>query len=171
MTARVLVVDVVAVHRDLVADLPVSHRRAGTQNDARGVGTHDVVVEPVAPTPERLLGEPVEEPERGQGLEDARPHRIEVDRRRHHREEHLVRCELGQRDLVDVQTSPRILVLARHAVEHVLLVTAHEHRTRRGGHRDLGEDLARGAGAHGVKNLTHLGEVSWRRAHHVRRRR
>ena len=77
---RVLVVEVVAVHDDPVAGLPVAHRRADPQHDARRVGADDVVVEGVARAPHRLLAEPVEEPERGQRLEDRGPHRVEVDR-------------------------------------------------------------------------------------------
>ena len=60
---RVLVVDVVAVHDDPVARLPVAHGRADLQHDAGRVGADDVVVLRVALAPHRLLAEPVEEPE------------------------------------------------------------------------------------------------------------
>ena len=52
-------------------------------------------------------------PNVGQRLEDRRPHGVEVDRRRHHRDERLVGRELGQRDLVDVHRLPRVLLLRR----------------------------------------------------------
>ena len=46
----------------------------------------------------------------GDRLEDRRPHGVEVDRRRHHRDERLVGRELGQRHLVDVDRLARVLV-------------------------------------------------------------
>ena len=51
----------------------------------------------VARPPLRLLGQPIEETERRHRLEDRRPHRVEVDRARHHRQVHLVGGELGRR--------------------------------------------------------------------------
>ena len=116
--ARVLVVDVVAVHRDLVADLPVAHRGAGAQHDTGGVRADHVVVEGVARAPDDSLAEPVEESEGRHRLEDARPHRVEVDRARHDDDEGLVGGEFGHGDVVDVQALAGVLVRGGDAVEH-----------------------------------------------------
>src|ERR1019366_6707892 len=77
VTAGVLVVDVAAVHGDFVAYLPVSYQRSRAQDDTRGVGTDDVIVQSVTLTPDRLRGKTVEKAKGGQGLEDARPEGIE----------------------------------------------------------------------------------------------
>src|SRR5579884_666548 len=78
---------------------------------------------PDAPLPpDALLAEALEEPERGQRLEDRRPHRVEVDRARHHRDVRLVGRELGDRDVVDVGRLARVLLVGRDAGEHLLLV-------------------------------------------------
>ena len=111
--ARVLVVDVVAVHGDRVARLPHPHRGADPEHHAGGVAPDHVERLVVAGAPHALASEPLEEPEGGDGLEDRRPHRVEVDRRRHHRDQGLVGRQLGQRHLVDVQRLARVLVLRR----------------------------------------------------------
>ena len=79
--AGVLVVDVVAVDGDLVARLPVAHRRPDPQDHARRVGADDVVRQGVARAPLVLAAHLVEEAERRQRFEDRGPHRVEVDAR------------------------------------------------------------------------------------------
>ena len=124
---RVLVVDVVAVHGDRVARLPVAHRRADAQHDAGGVAADHVVRLVVARAPHALAAEALQEPERRQRLEDRRPHRVEVDRRRHHRDVRLVGRELGQRELARrASTCAGPCPRTRTPVEHLLLVGLHE---------------------------------------------
>ena len=105
--ARILVVDVVAVDGDRVARLPRADRGAHSEHHARGVAAHDVERLVVARAPHALAPESLQEPERGDGLEDRRPHGVEVHRRRHHRDDGLVGRELRQRHLVEVQRLPR----------------------------------------------------------------
>ena len=119
-----MIVDVVAVNGDLVADLPVSDGRTGPQDDSGGVGTDDVIVQRVALSPVRLLAQSVQERERGDRLEDARPDRVEVDRRRHDRDDDLVVRDRRNRHFVDVQASAGVLIAAVHTVEHRLLVAS-----------------------------------------------
>ena len=119
---RVLVVDVVAVHGDRVArasSCAPPSRCAARRPDASLPITwygwswrlpHTLSL------PSRLRNSNV-----GQRLEDRRPHRVEVDRGRHHRDERLVGRELRQRELVDVDGLARVLVLRRQPVEHLLV--------------------------------------------------
>ena len=113
--ARVLVVDVVAVHRDRVTGLPRTHRRADAQHHTGGVAADHVERLVVTRAPHALASEPLQEPERGHRLEDRRPHGVEVHRRRHHRDQRLVGRQLGERHLVEVQRLAGILLRRRHA--------------------------------------------------------
>ena len=121
---RVLVVDVVAVDGHPVAGLPVPHRRARPQHDARGVAADDVVRQVVALAPHALPAEAVEEQEGGQGLEDRGPDGVEVDGAGHDGHDRLVGRQLRDRDLVDVDALLRVLLLREHPREQldVLLV-------------------------------------------------
>src|SRR6266571_5016245 len=76
--------------------------------------------------PDTLATETLQEPERRQRLEDRRPHRVEVDRRRHHADERLVRSKLRQRELLDVDRLAGVLVGRLEAGEHFLLVGLYE---------------------------------------------
>src|SRR5438045_82713 len=78
------------------------------------------LVVPLAP--DTLATEALQEPERRQRLEDRRPHGVEVDRRRHHSDERLVRSKLRQRELLDVDRLAGVLVGRLEAGEHFLLV-------------------------------------------------
>ena len=142
---RVLVVDVVAVHRDLVAGLPVPHRRPDAQDHAGGVAPHHVEGLVVALAPHALLAEALEELERRQRLEDRRPHGVEVDGRRHDRDVRLVGRQLGQRDVFDVRRLARVLRLRRQAGEHLLLVGPHDRGAERLRKRQCANRLALGA--------------------------
>ena len=155
VTRGILIVDVVAVNGDLVTDLPVAHGRTGPQDDAGGVGTDHVIVQRVTLSPVRLLAQSVQERERRYRLEDARPDRVEVDRRRHHRDDDLVVRDWWNRHFVDVQAPSGVLVTAVHTVEHRLLVATDEDGAGRRGHLDRGQLLARGAGDCRVEDLTH----------------
>ena len=132
----VLPVDVVAVHRDPVARLPVADRLTDAQHDTRRIRADHVERLRVALRDLRLAGQTVEEPERRQWFEDRRPHRVEVDRARHHGDVDLVGGQLGCRDLVDVDRLARILVVRRDAGEHLGLVTLDERRSEGFGDRD-----------------------------------
>ena len=123
---RVLVVDRVAVDRHPVAGLPVAHRRPDAQHDAGGVGADDVVRQGVAGGPRALAGVAVEEAERRQRLEDRRPHRVEVDARRHHGDVGLVGRQLGRGDVADVQALGRVLLGRLDPGEHVGVLAPHE---------------------------------------------
>ena len=94
---RVLVVDVVAVHGDRVARLPF--RTAEPTRSTTPAASLPTTWNGWSWRAPHTLSLPrrCEEPERGQRLEDRRPHRVEVDRRRHHRDERLVGRQLGQR--------------------------------------------------------------------------
>ena len=140
---RVLIVDVVAVHRRpgrrASSCAPPSRPaapRPRRRNRPRGTAARGAC-------PTRSPAEPVEEPERGERLEDRRPHRVEVDRaRRHHREVHLVGGELRRGHLVDVQRLPRVLVGRRHPLEHRGLVAPDERGPVALGDREGGELVA-----------------------------
>ena len=83
------------MHGDLVADVPVTHCRTGAHDYPGRVRSDDVIIERVALSPEGFLAQAVQEPERGERLEDARPDRVEVDRGGHDRDEDLVGGEFG----------------------------------------------------------------------------
>ena len=152
---RILIVDVVAVHGDAVAGLPVPHGRTHPQDDGGRIGADDVMGQRMALAPLVLSTHPVEEPERRKRLEDRRPHRVEVDARRHHRDVHLVGCELGCGDLVDVERLARILVPRFDAFEHRGLVAFDERGPIALGNREIGELVAAGTCLDGFENLLH----------------
>ena len=153
--ARVLVVDVVAVHGHPVTGLPVAHRRADADDDGRRVGADHVVRQRVALAPLVLAAHLVEEAERRQRLEDRRPHRVEVDARRHHGDVHLVGCQLRRGDLVDVERLARILVPRIDALEHGGVLAAHERRPVALGNREVGDVVAARTGLDGFEDLLH----------------
>jgi len=153
MRGRVLVVDVVAVDRHPVPGAPPPDRRAHPQHHPGGVRPDHVVVDRVALPPDRLAAEPVEEPERGERLEDRGPDGVEVDGGGHHRDVGLVGGELGQGDLADDDGLAGVLVLGGDPVEHRSVLAPHvrrpvgrrqrrrlERRAVRSGER-VGEDL------------------------------
>ena len=152
----VLVVDVVALDRDLVAHLPVAHRRACPQHDAGGVRADHVVVERVAGRPGPLLGEAVEEAERGERLEDRSPDRVEVDRRRHDRHVGLVGGQLGQRHLLDVEGPAGVLVGGLHALEHVDLAPLDDGGTVGVGQGECGQLFRAGAVQGSLQDVAHV---------------
>ena len=115
------------------------------QHDTRGVAADHVERLVVARAPHALLAEALQEPERRERLEDRRPHGVEVDRGRHHRDDGLVGRELGRRDVVDVQRLARVLVGRRQPLEHRLLVGAHDRGPVRVGKRQCAELVGRGA--------------------------
>jgi hypothetical protein len=99
----VLQLDREAVGDDLLAGLPQVDRGTGAQDDAGEVGADDVVGQVVALGVLRQPAVALEEPERRERLEDARPDGVVVDGARHDRDQGLVRSELGDGDVVDVQ--------------------------------------------------------------------
>jgi hypothetical protein len=127
------------VRDDLIARLPLGHPGADPQHHARGVRA-DHVVGPVVPLRQRRdRAVALEEAERRHRLEDGRPHRVVVDRRRHHRDERLAGADLGRGHLLQVQCLARVLVLGGHAVEHVDLVGADHHAAVRLRDRDAAD--------------------------------
>ena len=114
-----------------------------------------MVVEGVALAPHALLAEPVEEPEGRQRLEDRRPHRVEVDGGRHHREVHLVGRQLGRGHVADVQRLARVLVRGLDPLPHRLLGPQHVGGAVALGDGEGGDVLAGRAPLDGVEDLLH----------------
>ena len=152
---RILVVDGVAVDGHAVAGLPVAHRRPDPQHDARRVGADDVVGQRMACRPRALAGEAVEEAERRQRLEDRRPHRVEVDARRHHRDVRLVGRQLGRGDVADVQALARVLLGGLDAGEHLGVLAPDERRSVVVGDGEAGQLVAARARLDGLQDLLH----------------
>ena len=137
----------------------------GAQHDAGEVGADDVVRQVVPLGQRRRAAVPLEERERRDRLEDARPDGVVVDRRGHHGDQRLARPELGRGDLVEVQAASRVLVRGRQAVEHVGLVASHRDAAIRLRHRERREVLRRRvAGQDGVEDVLHDRLRSGRRA-------
>ena len=67
------------------------------------------------------LGITIEESECRDGLEYRGPHRVVVNGRSHHRDEGFACCELGRRNLLDVQRLTGILVAGCSTSEHLLV--------------------------------------------------
>ena len=109
--------------------------------------------------PHTLLAEPGKERERGKRLEDGGPDGVEVDRRRHDRDVRLIRGELRELDVVDVDRPARILLGRRNAGEHVLLDGTDARAAAGRGQRER-RHRGRVAGQHRVANgvdLVHVG--------------
>jgi hypothetical protein len=126
LVASILVVDVVAVHGHAIARLPVAHRVADLEHDTGGVRPDHVIRQRVARPPARLLAQPVEEQERRQRLEDRRPHRVEVDGARHHRDVRLVRRKFRRGHVFHVKGLAGVFVGRLESLEHGLLFPQHE---------------------------------------------
>ena len=118
----VLVVDVVAVDRDLVPGAEVADEGADPEHDPGGIGADHVVRQGVAGPPDALPGQPVEEAEGGEGLEDRGPDGVEVDGRGHDGDVGLVGGQLGDGHLRDVEGLAGVLVGRIDPGEHVDLV-------------------------------------------------
>ena len=110
----------------------------------------------VTRAPHALLAEPLEETEGGKGLEDRRPHGVEVDGRRHDRDERLVGRELGERELLHVHRAVRILVVGREAGEHLLLLGLHDGAASRFRERQRTDVFARSVLENGGTNRVDL---------------
>ena len=108
---RVLVVDVVAVHGDLVARLPVAHRRADAQHDARRRRSRrrGTAGRGARPTRSPCRGAS-RNPNVGSGSKIDVHTVLKLIAAGHHRDVRLVGRELGQRELLDVQRLARVLV-------------------------------------------------------------
>ena len=152
---RVLIVDVVAVHGHPVPGFPVSDCRAGAEHDTGSVGTNDLIRKCMAAAPLALLAETIEEAERRQRFEDAGPHRVEVDRARHHCDDGFVRRNCGKRHFADVQALARVLVGRRDAFEHRRVFAADEHCPIRLGQRQARNLFATRLSLDRFENLVH----------------
>ena len=152
---RVLVVHVVAVHRDPVTGPPFADRRAHPEHHSGGIGAHHVVVEGVPGAPLALLAEPVQETEGGKGFEDRGPYGVEVDGRGHDRDVGLIRGQLGESDPIDMERLAGVLVVGLHPREHLDLVPPDERRAigLRKGH--LCQLVAGSAVDDGLEDLIH----------------
>ena len=99
----VLTVDVVALHGDFVAGLPVADGGTDAEHDTGGVGANNMLVTLVALGPIGLASETIEEAEGGHWFKDRGPHGVEVDARRHNGDVHLVGGQVRSAYFVDVQ--------------------------------------------------------------------
>ena len=122
---RVLVVEVVAVHRHPVARLPGPHGRPHPQHHARGVAADHLIGLVVAAGPLALAGQARHRAEGADRLEQAAPHGVEVEAAGHDREIHLVGRQLGCGHLADVHAPAWILLLRRDPCPHLLLALQH----------------------------------------------
>jgi hypothetical protein len=145
----------VAVNRDAIAGLPGAHRRTDSQDDTGGIAAHHLIRLGVTSRPLAFAGQTVERTEGADRLEDAGPHRVEVDAARHDCEVDLVGRQLGRRHVADVQTASRILVGRSNASPHVLLAAQHMHASVRLGNRQVGDVGRTGIGLDGVEDLLH----------------
>ena len=110
-----------AVGDHAIARIPRVDSGTGLKNDAGSIGAQDVVV-PIVPGCVGVgSGVAIEESEGRDGLEYRRPHRVVVDRRRHHCNEGFACRELGRGDLFDVQGFTGILVAGCSTSEHLLV--------------------------------------------------
>ena len=100
-------------------------------------------------------GQPVEEPERRQRLEDRRPHRVEVDRAGHHGDVDLVVGELGRRHLLDTDRLGRVLGRRLDPFEHACVLAPHDGGSERLGDREIGDLVARGIGQDRIEDVLH----------------
>ena len=156
MGRGVLIVDVVAVDRDLVADLPVAHGRTGAQHHTRGIRADDVVVERVAPAPDALPAQAVQEAEGGKRLEDRGPHRVEVDGGGHDGHVGLVGGQFGQGHLLDVERGPGVLLRGLHPGEHLGLRAPHHGRPVGVGQGQAGQLVGGCACEGGAQDVAHV---------------
>jgi hypothetical protein len=152
-----------AVRDHLVAGLPGVHARADAQDDAGSVGSDHVVRQVVSLGVRMRAAVALEEAERRDRLEDARPHRVVVDARRHDGDECLARCEVRHRDVVEMDGLPRILLARLDSLEHQLLVLVDGDGAigLRDGQR--GKVIGRGVGEDRGANLVH--RLGHRRLH------
>ena len=110
-----------AVRDHTIARIPRVDSGTGLKNDAGSIGAQDVVV-PVVPGRVGVgSGIAIKESEGRDGLEYRGPHRVVVDRRRHHCDEGFACCEFGRGDLFDVQGFTGIFVAGCSTSEHLLV--------------------------------------------------
>ena len=155
MRGWVLVVDMVAMHGDPVAGLPVANGRTNAQHHARGVGANDVIIECVATAELALFAEAIEKAERWQRLEDAGPHGVEVDRAGHHGNDGFVGADLGPGHVANMQALAGILIGRGNAFEHAHVFAAHICGPIRVGQWDAAELGSGCTGLDGFKDLFH----------------
>ena len=158
-----MVVNVVAMNGDLVANLPVTHCTAHAKNDARSIGTKNVIIEVVALCPAALAAKASQGAECADGLKNAAPHRIEVDARCHDGNDYFVGSQLWQGNLTDMDALARILLVAGHAIPHFFVFLADNRGTECGGEGYGREFFARGTVQDGCEDFFHLRNDSDRR--------
>ena len=130
-----------AVRDHLVAGLPGVHAQAGLEHHAGQVGADHVVGQVVPLGQRRHPAVALQEPERGDRLEDRGPHGVVVDGAGHHRDDRLAGTELGQGHVLDVDRLAGVLVLAGLALEHLRLVLVDRRGPVGVGELEVGEVL------------------------------
>ena len=85
-----MVIYVVAMNSDLVARVPQTHGTTDAQHNAGRIRANDVLVNVVALCPLALFTEASQCTKCADGLENAGPDGVEVDGRRHDRDDHFV---------------------------------------------------------------------------------
>jgi len=142
---------------DFTARLPVVDTGTGAQHDAGQIGADDVIRQIVALGVLREAPVALEKLEGRHRLEDRGPDRVVVDRAGHDRHKGFAGGELGDRNVVEVEALAGILVLARHALEHVHVLLVDRDGLVRVGQFDGGEFFATGiCGLNGIENVLHV---------------
>ena len=155
MRTRVLVINMVAMHGDLVPGLPEPHCRPHPKDDAGCVRADDVLIACMACTPDRFTSQPIKEPKGRERLENRGPDCVEVDGRRHHGDVGLIGRELGKFDLANVNALARILVRRGKPLEHCLVFAPYIGSADRLRHGHAQKVISRGALEGSSQNLRH----------------
>lgn len=101
---------------------------------------------------------PAQKIKRWQRLENRRPHRVVINRTRHHRDQHLIRRQLRHRHRPHPQRLPNILVRSPHEHIHILGPDMRRDNVRR--HLDPRQFLPRDPTDHGFGQSIHAPSTS-----------
>ena len=129
----VLIVDVIAMHRDFVARFPVAHSRAHAQHNTRSIAAYYVIRQVMSLCPFTFAGKSSERTKSRDRFKNTRPHCIEVDAASHHRNEYLVWCDLWHSNILNMHTLTWIFVCRRDTSKHFLFALKHNRCTVRDG--------------------------------------
>ena len=143
------------MHCDLVARLPVTNCTTDAKDNAGGIGTDYVIVEVITLRPLAFTTQTGESPKSTDWLENAAPHRVEVDAGRHHSNDHFVWGHLGHGNLSNMNALTGVLVRTGNSLPHLFVFLADNRRAVGGGQWNGGEFFTRCTIQDGLEDLFH----------------
>ena len=155
MSARVLVIHVIAMDGYAVAWFPVAHRSAHAQHHTCAIAAQNVIRQVVAFGPRTLARQSGECTKRADRFKNCAPHCVEIDAAGHDRHECFIGCQFRHRHLAQLDALARVFVARGNPGKHVDILLFDHCRAIGGRDGQSGKLLASCPVVDGVSYLIH----------------